>query len=49
MGSPLRTMWDETLRVGPGEHARFVLHKGEGPAADTLLPAPQLVGRLRAG
>lgn len=45
---PLRTMWDETLQVGPGEHARFVLHKGEGPAADTLLPAPQLVGRLRA-
>ena len=48
-GDPLRTMWDETLRVGPGEHARFVLHKGEGPAADTLLPVPQLVGRLRAG
>lgn len=47
-GEPLRTMWDETLRVGPGEYARFVLHKGEGPAADTWLPAPKLVGRLRA-
>ena len=44
----LRTIWDETLRVGPGEHARFVLHKGDGPAADTLLPAAQLIGRLRA-
>jgi SAM-dependent methyltransferase len=48
-GEPLRAMWDETLQVGPGEHARFVLHKGEGRAADTLLPAPQLIGRLRAG
>jgi ubiquinone/menaquinone biosynthesis C-methylase UbiE len=45
----LRGMWDDTLRVGPGEHARFVLRKGDGPAADTLLPAAQLIGRLRAG
>ena len=47
-GEALRTMWDETLQIGPGEHARFVLHKGEGRAADTLLPAPQLTGRLSA-
>ena len=47
-GLPLRQMWDESLRWCPGEHARFVLHKGDGPAADTLLPAHQLVGRLGA-
>ena len=47
-GSPLRKMWDETLNLGPGEHARFVLHKGDDPPADTLLPAHQLVGRLEA-
>jgi SAM-dependent methyltransferase len=45
---PLRQMWEETLRLGPGEHARFVLHKGDDPPADTLLPAHQLVGRLEA-
>jgi SAM-dependent methyltransferase len=44
----LRRMWDDTLRHGPGEHARFVLHKGDDPPADTLLPAQQLVGRLAA-
>lgn len=47
-GLPLRQMWDETLRLCPGEHARFVLHKGDDPPADTLLPADQLVGRLEA-
>jgi hypothetical protein len=45
---PLRQMWDETLRLGPGEHARFVLHKGDDPPADTLLPAHRLIGRLAA-
>jgi SAM-dependent methyltransferase len=45
---PLRRMWDETLRLCPAEHARFVLHKGDDPPADTLLPAHQLVGRLEA-
>ena len=45
---PFRRMWDETLRLSPGEHARFVLHKGDDPPADTLLPAHQLVGRLEA-
>jgi ubiquinone/menaquinone biosynthesis C-methylase UbiE len=45
---PVRRMWEETLRLGPGEHARFVLHKGDDPPADTLLPAHQLVGRLEA-
>jgi hypothetical protein len=47
-GVPLRQMWDETLRLCPGEHARFVLHKGDDPPANTLLPAHQLVGRLAA-
>jgi ubiquinone/menaquinone biosynthesis C-methylase UbiE len=47
-GLPLRQMWDETLRRCPGEHARFVLHKGDDPPGDTLLPAHQLVGRLEA-
>jgi SAM-dependent methyltransferase len=45
---PLRHMWDETLRLGPGEHARFALHKGDDPPADTFLPAHKLVGRLAA-
>ena len=45
---PLRDMWDETLRLGPGEHARFALHKGDDPPADTFLPAHQLIGRLAA-
>lgn len=43
-----RRMWDETLRLSPGEHARFVLHKGDDPPSDTLLPAHRLVGRLQA-
>ncbi len=46
--APLRRMWDETLRLSPGEHARFVLTKGDDPPADTLLPADQLIGRLQA-
>jgi SAM-dependent methyltransferase len=46
--APLRQMWDETLRAGPTEHARFVLQKGDDPAADTLLPALRLVGQLAA-
>jgi SAM-dependent methyltransferase len=45
---PLARMWDETLQLGPGEHARFVLYKGEEPADDTLLPMHHLVGRLAA-
>ena len=45
---PFQQMWEETLRLGPGEHARFVLHKGDDPPEDTLLPAHQLVGRLEA-
>jgi SAM-dependent methyltransferase len=45
---PLREMWQETLRLGPREHARFVLHKGDDPPADTLLPAHKLIGRLAA-
>jgi SAM-dependent methyltransferase len=44
----LRQMWEETLRCYPAEHARFVLHKGDDPPADTFLPPHQLVGRLRA-
>ena len=44
----LQQMWEDTLRHSPGEHARFVLYKGDDRPADTLLPAPQLVGRLRA-
>jgi SAM-dependent methyltransferase len=47
-GAPLQQMWAETLRLSPGEHARFVLHKGDDPPEDTLLPAQQLVGRLQA-
>ena len=44
----LRDMWDETLRLGPGEHARFALHKGDDLPADTFLPAHKLIGRLAA-
>jgi hypothetical protein len=47
-GRRLKEMWDETLHRYPAEHARFVLHKGDDPPADTFLPAHQLVGRLRA-
>jgi SAM-dependent methyltransferase len=46
--APLERMWDETLRLGPGEHARFVLYKGDDPPDDTLLPMHHLVGRLAA-
>ena len=45
---PLRQMWDDTLRHSPNEHARFVLHKGDDPPADTLLAAHELAGRLNA-
>ena len=45
---PLQQMWDETLHLSPGEHARFVLHKGDDPPPDTLLPADRLLGRLQA-
>jgi SAM-dependent methyltransferase len=44
----LDRMWDDTLQLGPREHSRFVLYKGDGPASDTLLPANKLAGRLRA-
>jgi SAM-dependent methyltransferase len=44
----LHAMWEATLRHSPGEHARFVLHKGDDPPADTLLPAQQLAGLLAA-
>ena len=40
----LQQMWDESLRCCTAEHARFVLHKGDDPPADTFLPAHQLVG-----
>ena len=45
---PLERMWEETVRLSPGEHARFVLHKGDDPPPDTLLTADRLLGRLRA-
>jgi ubiquinone/menaquinone biosynthesis C-methylase UbiE len=45
---PLRKMWEDTLRESSAEHARFVLHKGDDPPADTLLPSHLLVGRLHA-
>jgi hypothetical protein len=41
-------MWDDTLRLSPGEHSRFVLQKGDDPPLDTLLPAQKLFGRLGA-
>lgn len=47
-GRALQQMWVDTLRHSPAEHARFALHKGEDPPADTLLPAHRLVGRLQA-
>jgi hypothetical protein len=47
-GPALRQMWEETMRHSAGEHARFVLHKGDDPPADTLLPAHRLGGRLKA-
>lgn len=47
-GLALQQMWDETLRLSPGEHARFVLSRGDDPPADTHLPAHNLIGRLQA-
>ena len=44
----LHRIWTDTLRHSSREHARFVLRKGETPLADSLLPAAQLSGRLRA-
>lgn len=44
----LDTLWQDTLRHVAREHARFVLHKGGDPVADTLLPAQKLAGRLGA-
>jgi SAM-dependent methyltransferase len=46
--SILCRMWDETLRLSPREHARFVLDKGDEPPSDTFLPAHRLTGRLGA-
>jgi SAM-dependent methyltransferase len=40
--------WAETIRHSPIEYARFVLHKGDDPPADTLLPPQFLAGRLGA-
>jgi hypothetical protein len=47
-GPSLDRMWDDTLRLSPSEHARFVLDKGGDPRPDTLLPANHLAGRLAA-
>jgi ubiquinone/menaquinone biosynthesis C-methylase UbiE len=47
--NPLVQMWEDTLKHVQKEHARFVLYKGGDRPADTLLPAAQLTGRLRAG
>jgi hypothetical protein len=44
----LDRMWEDTLKHGPREHARFVLHKGDEAPADTHLPAERLAGRLKA-
>lgn len=44
----LKQIWEETLRLSPREHARFVLDKGDDPPSDTLLPAHRLFGRLSA-
>ena len=50
----LQAMWDDTRRLSPAEHARFVLDKldrggetGETQES-TLLPAHRLVGRIKA-
>ena len=48
IGSALDDKWAETIQHAPVEHARFVLHKGDQPPADTLLPPQLLAGRLRA-
>jgi hypothetical protein len=47
-GEALHRIWTDTLRLSPAEYARFVLHKGDDPPLDTLLPAQQLFGRLGA-
>ena len=47
-GASLEQLWDDTLRHAPREHARFALHKGDDPPADSLLPADRLAGRLSA-
>lgn len=44
----LQRLWDDTLRHTPREHARFCLHKGDEPPADTFLPPARLGGRLAA-
>jgi ubiquinone/menaquinone biosynthesis C-methylase UbiE len=44
----LDRLWKDTLLHSPREHARFALHKGDEPPADTWLPAPRLTGRLEA-
>lgn len=44
----LGIVWADTIRHSAKEHARFALHKGDEPPADTLLPAHRLVGRLQA-
>lgn len=44
----LQQIWADTLRLSASEHARFVLHKGEDPPLDTLLPAHKLTGQLQA-
>jgi hypothetical protein len=47
-GAALDRMWNDTLALSPREHSRFVLHKGDDPPPDTLLPAQKLSGRLGA-
>jgi len=44
----LERMWDETLRLGPSEFARFTLDKGPERPDDTFLPPDKFIGRLRA-
>jgi hypothetical protein len=44
----LDQLWKDTLLHSPREHARFALHKGDDPPADTWLPVPRLTGRLAA-
>lgn len=47
-GPPLAQIWADTIRHSAKEHARFALHKGDEPPADTLLPPHKLEGRLQA-
>ncbi len=44
----LAGMWHDTLLHSPREHARFALLKGGDRPLDTLLPASELNGRLKA-